>query len=258
MEFSLRKWYLDLVTVDGRFAIAYHAAVSIGGVHTCIAGLLVDGGDASPIRWRVRAGRMAAPELAGDELRWRVGGLGLGVELRGMDASHERRLLQTDAGSIDWWCVMPRARALLRTRDTTLEGLGYVERIEIEGILPWKIPADEIRWGRYLDETGSIVWIDWRGECPRRVVLDNGEPVSVSDLTDESIVFCNGDRLALTDSRAIDATTLGEILGPFEALRAATRPLRHVRQIRWCSVGEVRRTGTNRKGWALHERLARN
>jgi hypothetical protein len=259
MTFSLHKWYVDVVTEDKRVGIAYRAEIRHGPLRLELAGVLVHVGaaDATPT-WRFSMHHTALPARHEQGLRWAAPRICLDVECESNEPAFEQRLMETSEGAIDWSCVFPRARVRLSTGDAVLEGLGYVEHLAVVGIAPWCIPADEIRWGRFLTDTTSIVWIDWRGDSPRRFVFRDGRAVTTTELTDGRIVLADGVELMLRDPKVIDADTLGDLLGPLEPLRALVRPLARTHQTRWCSSGELRGPdGATQTGRALHELLRR-
>lgn len=260
MRFSLRKWYVDLVTEDGRLGIAYRAEIRHGPLRLDLSGLLVHGGGSRETpAWQFSLQSTDPPVPHGRMLCWSAPRLHLTVECEAQESPFEQRLLETSEGAIDWRCAIPRARVRLSTGDTLLEGLGYVEHLEVLNIAPWRIPAHEIRWGRFLTDSTSIVWVDWRGESPRRFVFRDGNAVMASELTDERIVMADGAELTLRDARVIAADTLGHLLTPLEPLRRLVRPLARTQQTRWCSAGELRHPdgNTTQSGWALHELLRR-
>ena len=39
---------------------------------------------------------------------------------------------------------------------------------------PWRLPIEELRWGRFLSETGGVVWIEWSGEKSASLRWHNG------------------------------------------------------------------------------------
>lgn len=260
MTFSLHKWYVDLVTEDGRLGIAYRTAIRHGPLRLALSGLLVHRGtvDAAPA-WRFSLQSTEPPMHHGSMLRWSAPRLRLDVDCDAREPPFEQRLLETPEGAIDWRCALPRARVRLSAGDTVLEGLGYVEHLAVVGIAPWCIPADEIRWGRFLTDSTSIVWIDWRGESPRRFIFRDGNAVAASELTDERIALADGAELTLREPQVIAADTLGHMLAPLKPLRALVGPLAHAQQTRWRSAGELRHSDgtTTQSGWALHELLKR-
>ncbi len=67
MAFTLTKWYVDVVTGDGRTAIAYWARIHAGGVGYAACGLQYGQGATTPA-FSFRAGH--GPRLIGDRLVW--------------------------------------------------------------------------------------------------------------------------------------------------------------------------------------------
>jgi len=258
VRLSIRKWYLDVVTDDGRVAIAYRAEVRHGPLHHDVSGVTVLRGAAPPAGWRFSMRSTHAPTLTPRGLGWSAPRLGLEVEYERLEPGFGQRLLQTRGGAIDWHCTLPRCRARVRTAEGTLEGLGYAEHLEMAGIAPWRIPADEIRWGRFLGDDASVVWLDWRGATPLRRVFVNGRVVEAAALSDDGIALVDGTALELGERQAIADETLGDLLSPLGPLRALVLPIVRVHQTRWRSRGELRLPGMPpMHGWALHELLVR-
>lgn len=257
MGFSLTKWYLDLVTDDGRVAIAYWAEVRWKRLRQPLCGLLLHPGGTAIARWRFSGRSVAEPVLDAQGLRWNAEPLALTVEAARREPAFRHRLLDSARGVIDWYCEVPRADVRLRAGDTALEGTGYVERLELT-VLPWRIPADEIRWGRFLGPGTSVVWIDWRGDVPQQLVFQDGRIVRAGTVSDEAIRFGDDVQLDLRDRHVISADTLGGLIAPLEALRPLVNPVARTFQTRWLSRGELHGPATTPgRGWALHELVKR-
>lgn len=254
--FSLTKWYLDVVTEDGRLAIAYWAEVRWKSIHQTLCGLLLHGGTtADPWRFSGRAVPAPTPDEGG--LHWSAEPLRLTVEVSRREPSFRQRLLETKDGVLDWCCEIPRADVRLQAGDAVLEGLGYAERLDL-GVPPWRMPADEIRWGRFLSARTSVVWIDWRGIVSRHLVFQDGSPMAPAAISDDQIQFGSGSRLALRERRSVSDERLGGLLAPLEALGSLVAPIARVHQTRWLSRGTLHGTASAiEHGWALHERVRR-
>ena len=169
----------------------------------------------------------------------------------------EHRLLEAADGVVHWHCEVPRADVRFRTGKTVIEGTGYAERLELT-VLPWRIPADEIRWGRFLAAETSIVWIDWRGHHPQRLVFHDGHLTSAASISDEGLCFGSGLHLSLDNRRVVNADVLGGLLAPLEVLRPLVTPIAHIHQTRWLSRGQLRgAAGVSTLGWSLHELVRR-
>jgi len=254
--FSLTKWYLDVVTEDGRVAIAYWAEARWARLRQPLCGLLLDSGTAKA-PWRLSGRAVPAPVLDEGALRWNAEPLALRVDFACREPSFRHRLLETKAGVLDWSCEVPRAEARMHAGDTALEGLGYAERLDLSS-LPWRIPTDEIRWGRFLSPRTSVVWIDWRGEVSQRLVFQDGRPMAPGPITGTQISFGSESQLALHDCRVVTDECLGDLLAPLESLGRLVAPIAQVRQTRWLSRGVLgdARSAADR-GWALHELVRR-
>jgi hypothetical protein len=257
VAFSLTKWYLDLVTEEGDVAIAYWAEVGWGRLHQPLCGLLLRRAGAAAEPWRFSRQRTGPPVLAGGGLCWRAEPLALQVEMEGLEPGYAARLLEGRAGMVEWRCEIPRARVRLRAGEMELEGEGYAERIELT-LPPWQIPAREIRWGRFLAEDRSVVWIEWRGEHPLRLVFHDGRLTPATGVAEEGMGFGAGFELALEEPRVVSDDLLGGLLAPLEKLRPVIEPIARTRQTRWLSRGTLRAPGVEPvRGWALHELVTR-
>lgn len=256
-NFSLTKWYLDVVAQDGSVAISYWADIRWKSVRHSFCGLLLRpaDGDASP--WRFIARRVAPPRRDALGVRWEANPLELSAEFARREPSFDHRLLENTEGTIDWHCEVPRADVRIRIGNTVLEGTGYAERLELT-LLPWRIPADDIRWGRFLAADTSIVWIDWRGSHPLHLIFHNGRLIPATAISEQGIQLEHGRQLVLTGARVINADALGGLLAPLNVLRPMVEPIARVHQTRWLSRGTMTGETTGaRCGWALHELVRR-
>jgi len=228
--FHLSKWYLDCVTEDGRVFVAYTARLRWHALRLDYTAVL---GGASSLK------PCPAPERAGDRVEWRAPEVGVEGAWLALEAPVSETLYDAD-GSVEWNCIQPRGSAQVRSGSERLGGLGYVEKLEMT-VPPWRLPIDELHWGRLLTEAGSLVWIDWRGPHPKHLVLGNGGPAEPELFArlelDHGLVLRDG-ALAKT---ALAIIPKAERLFPWRILR--------VRETKWRSRGML--DGVS--GWAIHE-----
>jgi hypothetical protein len=201
-SFELRKWYLDCVDADGNAAIAYWAK----------------------LRWRYinlyyRTVAINGVERRCTEVSWRQS-----VSMEASAPPIRRRLFEGADGIVDWSCEMPRAKA----RIGSVRGDGYAELLRMT-VPPWKLPIDELRWGRFIGGGKWAVWIEWRGALPQKWAFGDAGDVRFDD------------ERVLTDRRIGDAVPLIKWLLP--------RRIRRAREQKWCSRASL---GDDR-GWAIHE-----
>jgi hypothetical protein len=202
-SFELRKWYVDCVDEGGNVAIAYWAK----------------------LRWRYinlyyRTIALNGRERRCSELEWRQS-----VSMEASAPPVHRRLYEHADGFVDWLCEMPRAKV----RIGEMRGEGYAELLHMT-VPPWKLPIDELRWGRFIGGGKWAVWIEWRGPEPRTWTFGDGAPALRLE-----------DQRVLTDRRIGDAVPLIKWLLP--------RRIRNARERKWCSRASL---GDDR-GWAIHE-----
>lgn len=254
MTFALSKWYLDVVSRGGRVAIAYWGDVRYGPLRQVYSGLFSRPGTG---RFRFSRRKVAPPSLEGGVLRWEVPALGLRVTGMAARDGFSRTLLDTPEGTIVWRCKVPTAEVCFEIDSEPIQGKGYVELLEMS-ILPWKIPADTIRWGRFHGGDTAVVWIDWRGEAPQCLVYVDGCLVRDADIGDDRVRIDGGFELELDRGTVLEDETLGQMLAPLAVLQRLSSPIARTRYVRWLSQAVF--TGSDAEpveGHAIHELLVR-
>ena len=216
-SFDLRKWYLDCVDADGNAAIAYSAR----------------------LRWRRLSLHYRTIAVNGVEHRCSALSWRQSVSMEASVPPIRRRLYDGADGFVDWSCEMPRAKA----RIGEVRGDGYAELLHMT-VPPWKLPIDELRWGRFIGGESSMVWIVWIGAMPRQWVFRDGVELPVAGCQLPEFSTGNGQPATgnvLVDRRIGDAVPLLKWLLP--------RRIRRARERKWC--GRARVGGV--EGWTIHE-----
>ena len=252
MRFALTKWYVDVVTDDGRAAIAYWASVRAAGVAHAVSGLLRASAEGRAERTFTLHGS-SAPVWSGDRLRWTSPALGVSLEAQRVVGAFEHPLLETSSGALDWCCEAPLARVRIATASEVIEGDGYVERMEL-GVAPWTLPVTRIIWGRWTGPGRSLVWIRWEGPHPLQLVWLDGALLAGAVPTPEGVDLGARGSLSLQDNAVITDATVREQLRPLAPLRRLVDKVAHHRQTRWRARGTLRETGRDElTGWVIHE-----
>jgi hypothetical protein len=223
VRFSLRKWYLDCVTAAGETVVLYQARLSWGPLALRYAGVL--GGHTT-----LRA--TPEPSVDGDTVSWNAPRLALEGTWRAVAPERRESLLP----GVEWRCVQPRARVSLQIGGRKLTGLGYVELLTLS-IPPWRLPIDELRWGRFCSEERGAVWIEWRGPHPLRVALVDG---ARADFDPET--------LRLHDDRVLRSGRIGKTVIP-RLKRLFPSRIARLSETKWLSRGSL----AGSEGWAIHE-----
>jgi len=247
--FSLRKWYLDCVSDSGEVVVAYRAELRWDAVALQYASFLhaPDGG--AP-RSRSTLRRCAAPSLEGDTLRWEAPALELRGSWEALEPAFCAPLFAGDGGSILWRCAQPRARARVDLPSgRAVEGFGYVEELELT-LPPWRMPIEELRWGRFGSARGGLVWIEWRGPHPLRLALLDGKRVDLASASEERIEV-GASSVDLSEPRVLRSGRIGSTVLSIVPGLERTFPLRllGLTETKWRS----RAKAGSEPGWAIHE-----
>lgn len=198
----------------------------------------------------------AAP--VSSDLEITVGLAHLGVEGRwqAIRPTIRRTVFESKEGSVEWHCLQPGSQVELRLDGAErLSGLGYAECLTVS-MPPWKLPLEELHWGRFVTERDSLVWIDWRGPYRKQIVLHNGDECPVESLTESEIVLAGGTkRLRLDCGLTLRQGTLGRTVFSGMALvrKMLPKSILTVREQKWRSRGDLHTAAGNSSGWAIHE-----
>lgn len=251
-SFQLDKWYLDCVADDGRALIGYWASLRWGRVRLSYAAAIELGPGGVSQRTSLR--RSPPPALDDAHLSWNHAALGIGFDAHAERRDSPRTLLAGENGSVEWDCAAPLMRARVRTPSATLEGLGYMERLTLT-IKPWSLPIDELLWGRFTGDGASLVWIEWRGPRPLRLLIENGRELTLESVSRDLVTGSGGTRLSMRDHRIIrDGPLGGSVLRRAPLRWLAPRSMRHAHESKWLSRAALTGPdGRTHDGWAIHE-----
>ena len=253
---TLTKWYLDLVADDGQVRIAYVADLTLGPLRLGYESLLRASNETAA-HTQTLFHSSAKPTVDERALAWHSRRLNVVGRWLFASAPVRRTVLHAAEGSVDWHCIAPRALVTLKDGDDNLSGLGYAECLTLT-IPPWRLPIDELHWGRFVAPDTALVWIDWRGPHEFRSVILDGEELSTARVTDQG-VFDEARGVALTFSDpmllragALGGTALSRI--PARLRRALPANALSIDERKWRARGTLRREGHPPvTGWAIHE-----
>lgn len=253
-NFHLSKWYLDCVSEDGTAFIGYSAELRWRTLSLHYSSILLRD-NAGSIHSKTSLDRRTIPDHDGTKTKWISQPLTLDAEWMGTQSPVKRELYR-DEGEIVWSCVSPAAQARINVQGfSPIEGLGYVEHLSLT-VLPWNLPFKELRWGRFLSEKNSLVWIDWNGGIERSFTFLNGEEIQASSITDVHIKTENDVQLSLQQHAVIRngpliSTALSSIPGLDKIFPAG---ILHAEESKWLSKGELRQNNSPAvNSWAIHE-----
>jgi hypothetical protein len=253
-SFLLTKWYLDCVAENGDAAVAYVASLRWNKLSMHYGSLLtvLEGRAhcASSLR------KCSFPRLEGDTATLTLPHLGIEGTWRALRAPVERTVFEGKDGSVHWHCHQPMSQVdLLLQGKSRMIGLGYAECLSLS-VLPWKLPLEELHWGRFLSPEHALVWIDWRGPQQWRTVLHNGDEQEIQSLTESGMLSTDtGMRLDLDRGMVLRSGQLGQTV--FAGISRLAKLLPHnllsVEECKWRSRGVLRTGNITASGWAIHE-----
>jgi hypothetical protein len=253
--FTLSKWYLDCVGGDGDALVAYAAEMRWGPLTLRYASTL-----------RRRPGELEAtaattmrevpwPVESALDVTWSAPLLGLEGRWTGLGGPIEATVLESTEGSVRWRCIHPRARAAVTHAGERIEGLGYVEVLTLT-MAPWRLPIDELRWGRFLGERHALVWIDWRGPHSRRVAWLDGAQVDLARVDTDLVASERGQvRLSIDPGGLLRRGALGRTALAVVPAVDRLLPVRILAtdETKWCARGVLDADGDMDTGWVVHE-----
>jgi hypothetical protein len=245
--FDLSKWYADAVSAAGNYWIGNSAQLRIGSFSAGYSSVFDDYGE----RHSPQACTIAETPRG---VHWRLPALGIAGNWRTNGRTIRKVIYQDGDGVVDWECLAPCAFAATGG----ITGLGYVDRLRLT-IPPWNLPIRRLRWGRFLSERQSVVWIDWAGGFNSTSVFRNGKPVAAACIEDDGLVLDGGLVLRFDRGLVIGPGVHGAtFLGAPGLDRFAPMGMPPVEESKWRSAATLEEPGEAPvHGWAIHELFTR-
>jgi hypothetical protein len=175
-------------------------------------------------------------------------------ERKGQSLS-KQELYKGNDGVVQWDVLFPLSEVHIERfgAATNHQGFGYVETLELT-IPPWRLPLNELIWGRFVSPELSLVWVKWSGSHPIELVFCNGSKVEKPSVSTDEVHWQTG------TLKHINARTLRE--GPIikTALKKIPgitsvfpRQILNLHETKWLSASEVIIHGKKYYGWSIHE-----
>lgn len=253
-SFLLTKWYLDCVQENGDAAILYVADLRWNALTVHYGSLLTVLGGRIDSACSLR--RSTPPSAESRKITVSLPHLNVEGTWQALRSPIQRTVFEGECGSVEWHCLQPMSQVDLLLQGTTrLVGRGYAECLTLS-VLPWKLPLNELHWGRFLSERDALVWIDWRGPHRHRAVFHNGVESQVTSITESEIVLADSDtRLELDRGLVLRQGRLGDTVFPGVSRLAELLPrsMLSVNECKWRSRGFMHSSGSESSGYAIHE-----
>jgi len=184
-NFHLDKWFLDFTGENGEAMIFYAAKLTWHGWSTSYTSWLQYDA-AHGVHLKSRFGNVQMPLIKNDLILWSDLKFGVSGTWKSMENRIQARLFDSEEGFLNWKCFQPASKVRIQMNDRILEGRGYAEQL-ILTVPPWKIPMDELRWGRFGSVENNIVWIELREKEKKQWLWLNGDKIEDCIIEDEYI-----------------------------------------------------------------------
>jgi hypothetical protein len=254
--FELSKWYADSISEQGDLAILYHAELCLGGLTIHYESLLLKD-PCSPARTLYSLRRGPAPSIKEGRIEWKSPHWQAQGRWNDLGAAHHEMLFESGSASLEWNCLAPRAAASMQIGSSgSSQGWGYCEHLRLS-VPPWRLPIRRLRWGRFVNATDALVWIDWSGPYNKRVAFLNGSLATAESINDEEVVLADQKAtLHLENKQVIRDGKLGatalSVIPKLSSVFPASAL--NMQECKWLSAAFLRRPGyPDSTGMAIHE-----
>lgn len=254
-NFQLSKWYLDCVTEDGAVFIGYSAQLNWGHLSINYSSIL-EHRDSTGAEVKTLLRKQSSPKKEKSLIFWSFPPLGIEGTWNALSAPTGQKLFESNQKEVEWQCYQPHSRTLIRTKQKPpLEGFGYAEHLTMT-IQPWDLPLNELHWGRFLSETDSLVWIDWRGEMTKTLVFHNGVQVKNGVVNDNEILVDQGRILLTLEENCVlrKGMLISTVISKIPGLKKILpERILKTHECKWRSRGLLKKETVQSRGWAIHE-----
>jgi len=200
-NFKIDKMYLDCIDEKGNCFIVYRASLEFFVIKLNYSALIFS--DFQNISIEKSTLKKTPKPLISDLLHFKNTFLQL-------EGSWERKddaislLLYKDAQgrNLYWNCHHPKSLTHIVYKNNIFRGWGYAETLSLP-FKPWHLPLEELRWGRFLSEKVTIIWIQWKGKYPLNKIICNGIIYEDAIFDENSVIFDNGRSILLFQEKVI-------------------------------------------------------
>jgi hypothetical protein len=250
-HFGLSKWYADCISAEGDAFIGYSARLRYRGLSVRYSSVLSGAGSLHSL------GRSTV-DVSDHGLEWSAPALDVNGRWQRAETGFREIVYESPEGAVEWDCIVPRGEAAIeRASHPGVRGWGYAEHLRLT-IAPWRLPIRRLRWGRFLSDRNTLIWIDWEGDFRTRIVYRNGRRVAASAVGNEGLTLEDGthaefDRGLVLRQGKLGSTVLDAIPG---LERAAPSRIFLMDECKWLSRATLECAGGEPDhGWCIHEEV---
>lgn len=258
-HFNLNKWFLDFVDENGTAMIFYSAELKWHGIKIPYSSCL-HCDEAGNIIQKSRFRNVQLPSKDENKINWADSKFGVGGVWQSSSVPVSAKIVESDAGYLDWKCYQPASEVKLEFDGKVIYGKGYAEQLLLT-IPVWEIPMNELRWGHFGAENDHVVWIELKGEKTEQWLWLNGDRIFNCKISDELILIPDKN-ISIKLDRAVVLESEKKILSVVEKLRGFIPGLKKIIPLnflladesKWLSKAALYK-GVDRveSGFAIHE-----
>jgi hypothetical protein len=187
--FKLQKHYLDCLDDRGNCFIIYRAVLQLFLIKIHYSAMIFSD-SADTITEKSSAKRTWKPD-SDELLTFDNNILHISGWWKRQDNPLPEFCYKYNNSELVWNCHHPRALTEITFNGNQFRGYGYAETLTMT-LNPRNIPVDELRWGRFLSDSYTIVWINWKGTYAVNKLFCNGIEYNDSSFEEDGIFFGNG------------------------------------------------------------------
>jgi hypothetical protein len=256
--FQLSKWFLDYTSDDGN-AMIFYAAEMRWHRFTARYTSWMNHSPVTGTQCSTRFTSVKMPLSEDNVITWSDSKFGVSGTWISAEKPVSARLFESGEGFLDWNCFQPKSIVRLAIGNKVMEGLGYAEQLVLTA-MPWNIPMDELRWGRYVSAKNSLVWIELREKERKQWLWLNGDKTDNGIIEDDRIevpekLMLNLDRHFIMESEKKISAVTGKMIRYFPGF-SRIMPVKFLLadETKWLSHGKLQFKGQHPdNGMVIHE-----
>ena len=255
--FKLTKHYFDAIDEEGRCWIIYMAQLKLGLIRIPYCAYIYSSDD-NVVEEKSVFKSFEVPENSSKELSFSIPALGVkGVWFEPKKGIKNVLWTHPKRGEVLWDCHTPSALVHLHFAGKTYQAKGYAETIYLP-VNPLALPLSTLRWGRFIGEKFTVVWIEWQGKLPKNLVYVNGDLQTDAVHSEDGFSFAAGTyELVYLSPQILRKGKLGTIIEKYAFLKWLFKgSLLHSEEIKYKSKSKLMHQNIQvDKGWSLYEKV---
>lgn len=250
--FHLTKHYFDAIDTAGNTAILYAGTLRIFFIKIPFSSCILCNANADVHETGVL--KKAETTLNG-RISFAQKRINIDASWEPIDMPISEKLHTLSNKNLVWHCHTPKAIAHININEKKIEGLGYCETIQLP-FFPWKLNIDQLKWGRFLSEKNTIIWIEWVGRTALKKIYRNGQVCTDVEIGENGLTFRNENlRLIFGKKQTIRNNPLASIAERHPILKLIFRKsFLQSREVKYKSASTlVENDEIIDEGWSLFE-----